>query len=168
MSILQDAVDRTFGAVGQALKDFEPSLTPHEVGIVTNIAVGIATVSGLPGVEFEELVRFPGGTQGIAFNIDEDEIGVILLGPFQDLHAGDEVERTGRVMDVAVGDGLLGRVIDPMGRPLDGKGAVASDQRLPIERPARRSWIARPSTSLCRPGSRLSMHWCRWRAGSES
>jgi F-type H+-transporting ATPase subunit alpha len=136
MSILQDAVDRTFDAVGQALKDFEPSLTPHEVGIVTNVAVGIATVSGLPGVEYEELVRFPGGTQGIAFNIDEDEIGVILLGPFEDLHTGDEVERTGRVMDVAVGDGLLGRVIDPMGKPLDGKGAVASDQRLPIERPA--------------------------------
>ena len=81
MSILQDAVDRTFGAVGQALEDFKPRLTPHEVGIVTNVAIGIATVSGLPGVEYEELVRFPGGIQGIAFNIDEDEIGVILLGP---------------------------------------------------------------------------------------
>jgi F-type H+/Na+-transporting ATPase subunit alpha len=136
MSILQDAVNRTFGAVGRALEDFNPRLTPHEVGIVTNVAIGIAMVSGLPGVEYEELVRFPGGIQGIAFNIDEDEIGVILLGPFEDLHTGDEVERTGRVMDVAVGDGLLGRVIDPMGKPLDGKGPVAEDRRLPIERPA--------------------------------
>ena len=136
MNILQDAVDRTFSAVHQALEDFKPHLTPHEVGIVTNVAVGIATVSGLPGVEYEELVRFPGGIQGIAFNIDEDEIGVILLGPFEDLHTGDEVERTGRVMDVAVGDGLLGRVIDPLGKPLDGKGPVAADHRLPIERPA--------------------------------
>src|ERR1700677_3072484 len=136
MSILQDAVDRTFGAVSQALEDFKPRLTPHEVGIVTNVAVGIATVSGLPGVEYEELVRFHGGIQGIAFNIDEDEIGVILLGPFEDLHTGDEVERTGRVMDVAVGDGLLGRVIDPLGRPLDGNGPVISTSRLPIERPA--------------------------------
>jgi F-type H+-transporting ATPase subunit alpha len=136
MSILQDAVDRTFGAVGRALEDFNPRLTPHEVGIVTNVAIGIAMVSGLPGVEYEELVRFPGGIEGIAFNIDEDEIGVILLGPFEDLHTGDEVERTGRVMDVAVGDGLLGRVIDPMGKPLDGKGPVAEDRRLPIERPA--------------------------------
>ena len=136
MNIPQDAVSRTFGAVRQALEDFKPRLTPHEVGIVTNVAVGIATVSGLPGVEYEELVRFPGGIQGIAFNIDEDEIGVILLGPFEDLHTGDEVERTGRVMDVAVGDGLLGRVIDPLGKPLDGKGPVASDRRLPIERPA--------------------------------
>jgi F-type H+-transporting ATPase subunit alpha len=136
MSILQDAVNRTFGAVGRALEDFNPRLTPHEVGIVTNVAIGIAMVSGLPGVEYEELVRFPGGIEGIAFNIDEDEIGVILLGPFEDLHTGDEVERTGRVMDVAVGDGLLGRVIDPMGKPLDGKGPVAEDRRLPIERPA--------------------------------
>ena len=85
---------------------------------------------------FEELVEFPGGVFGIAFNVDEDEIGVVLLGDYWHLHAGDEVERTGRVMDVAVGDGLLGRVIDPLGRPLDGKGPVASSERLPIERPA--------------------------------
>jgi F-type H+/Na+-transporting ATPase subunit alpha len=65
---------------------------------------------------------------GIAFNVDEDEIGVVLLGEYSHLHAGDEVERTGRVMDVAVGDGLLGRVIDPLGRPLDGKGPVASSR----------------------------------------
>ncbi|MGD1074072.1 MAG: F0F1 ATP synthase subunit alpha, partial [Bryobacteraceae bacterium] len=136
MSILQDAVDRTFGAVGRALEEFKPQLAPHEVGIVTNVAVGIATVSGLPGVEYEELVRFPGGIEGIAFNIDEDEIGVILLGAFEDLHTGDEAERTGRVMDVGVGEGLLGRVIDPLGKPLDGKGPVATEQRLPIERPA--------------------------------
>jgi len=70
------------------------------------------------------------------FNVDEDEIGVVLLGDYWDLHAGDEVTRTGRVMDVAVGDGLLGRVIDPLGRPLDGRGPVASDARLPIERAA--------------------------------
>src|SRR5271165_6311590 len=136
MNILQDAVDRTFGAMDHALESFQPCLTPHEIGIVTNVAVGIAMVSGLPGVEYEELVRFPGGIEGIAFNIDEDEIGVILLGPFEDLHTGDEVERTGRVMDVAVGDGLLGRVIDPLGKPLDGKGPVAASERLPIERAA--------------------------------
>jgi F-type H+-transporting ATPase subunit alpha len=73
---------------------------------------------------------------GIAFNVDEDEIGVVLLGEYWHLHAGDEVERTGRVMDVAVGDGLLGRVIDPLGRPLDGNGPVAASERLPVERPA--------------------------------
>jgi F0F1-type ATP synthase alpha subunit len=72
---------------------------------------------------------------GIAFNVDEDEIGVVLLGEYQDLHAGDEVERTGRVMDVAVGDELLGRVIDPLGRPLDGKGPV--NQPAPAHRTSR-------------------------------
>jgi F-type H+-transporting ATPase subunit alpha len=73
---------------------------------------------------------------GLAFNVDEDEVGVVLLGEYSHLHAGDEVERTGRVMDVVVGGGLLGRVIDPLGRPLDGRGSVDSSERLPIERPA--------------------------------
>ena len=93
-------------------------------------------MSGLPGVGFDELVTFPGDVLGIAFNVDADEIGVVLLGEYWQLHAGDEVQRTGRVMDVAVGDGLLGRVIDPLGRPLDGDGPVAASERLPIERPA--------------------------------
>ena len=81
-------------------------------------------------------MTFPGDVLGIAFNVDVDEIGVVLLGEYWHLQAGDEVQRTGRVMDVAVGDGLLGRVIDPLGRPLDGNGPVASSKRLPVERPA--------------------------------
>ena len=133
---LQSVFDRTFARISQVRKTFPPQLTPREVGTITNVSTGIARVSGLPGVGFEELVKFPGGGFGIAFNVDEDEIGVVLLGEYQDLHAGDEVERTERVMDVAVGDELLGRVIDPLGRPLDGNGSVATSQRLPIERPA--------------------------------
>jgi len=96
-------------------------------------------------------VTFSGDVLGIAFNVDEDEIGVILLGEYWHLHAGDEVERTGRVMDVAVGDGLLGRVIDPLGRPLDGNGPVASGKRLPVSAPPRPSWTGRPSRRLSRP-----------------
>jgi F-type H+-transporting ATPase subunit alpha len=133
---LETFVDRGFACVSQALAAFQPQMAPHEVGVITKVSIGIAMISGLPGVGYEELVRFPGGLLGIAFNVDEDEIGVILLGDFQDLHTGDQVERTGRVMDVAVGEGLLGRVIDPLGGPLDGKGLIATDQRLPIERPA--------------------------------
>src|SRR5664279_954053 len=133
---LQDDFDRAFAGLREAREAFTPHLMPREIGIVTNVSTGIATLSGLPGVGYDELVRFRGDLLGIAFNVDEDEIGVILLGEYQDLHAGDEVERTGRVMDIAVGDGLLGRVIDPLGRPLDGKGPVAGDQRLPVERPA--------------------------------
>jgi len=115
---------------------FSPQLTLQEVGTITSLATGIAKVSGLPNVGFEELVRFPGEVYGIAFNVDEDEIGVVLLGEYSKLRAGDEVHRTQRVMDVAVGDALLGRVVDPLGRPLDGKGLVRCDKRLPIERPA--------------------------------
>jgi F-type H+-transporting ATPase subunit alpha len=133
---LQSVFDRTFAGISQVRETFTPQLKPHEVGTITNISTGIARVSGLPGVGFEELLEFPGGVFGIAFNVDEDEIGVVLLGDYWHLHAGDEVERTGRVMDVAVGDGLLGRVIDPLGRPLDDNGPVAASKRLPIERSA--------------------------------
>ena len=133
---LQSVFDRAFAGIGAVRGAFTPQLTPREVGTITTVSTGIATVSGLPGAGFEELLTFPGGVFGIAFNVDENEIGVVLLGDYWHLQAGDEVERTGRVMDVAVGDGLLGRVIDPLGRPLDGNGPVASRERLPIERPA--------------------------------
>jgi F-type H+-transporting ATPase subunit alpha len=122
--------------MGKVREAFMPQLQPREVGIITRVATGIAKVSGLPGVGYDELVMFPGDVLGIAFNVDADEVGVVLLGEYWHLKAGDEVRRTGRVMDVAVGDGLLGRVIEPLGRPLDGNGRVDSDQRLPVERPA--------------------------------
>jgi F-type H+-transporting ATPase subunit alpha len=132
----QSFFDHAFTCMSRARESFTPQLLPREIGTITTVSTGIAKVSGLPGVGFEELVEFPGGAFGIAFNVDEDEVGVILLDECWHLHAGDEVSRTGRVMDVAVGDGLLGRVIDPLGRPLDGKGVVSSQERLPIERPA--------------------------------
>jgi F-type H+-transporting ATPase subunit alpha len=133
---LESVFDRTFAGISKVRGAFTPKLEPHEVGTITTISTGIARVSGLPSVGYDELVTFPGGVFGIAFNVDEDEIGVVLLGDYSHLHAGDEVERTGRVMDVAVGDGLLGRVIDPLGRPLDAGGPVAANDRLPIERAA--------------------------------
>ena len=133
---LSGAFDRLFTSLSLARESLAPQLSLHEVGTITNVSTGIVKVSGLPGAGFDELLEFPGGVYGIAFNLDEDEIGVVLLGDYAHLQAGDEVRRTGRVMDVAVGDGLLGRVIDPLGRPLDGLGAVASSARLPIERPA--------------------------------
>jgi F-type H+-transporting ATPase subunit alpha len=108
----------------------------REIGIVTSVSTGIVKVSGLPNVGFEELLQFPNGLFGIAYNIDEDEIGVILLGKDFLLSAGDEVLRTGRVMDIPVGNALIGRVVDPLGKPIDNKGAVVTKQRLPIERPA--------------------------------
>lgn len=133
---LQTVFDRTFTAIGQARSSFAPRLEPQEIGIVIDVSTGIARVSGLPDVGFEELLEFSSGVFGIAFNLDEDEIGVLLLGDYAHLQAGAEVKRTGRVMDIGVGDELLGRVIDPLGRALDGLGLITTSSRLPVERPA--------------------------------
>lgn len=81
---LKGVFDHAFAGIGQVRETFAPQLTPREVGTITNVSTGIARVSGLPGVGFEELVEFPGGVFGIAFNVDEDEIGVVLLGEYQD------------------------------------------------------------------------------------
>lgn len=133
---LQSVFDHAFTGLSQGRENFVPPLVMQEVGTITNVSTGIARISGLPGVGVDELVQFPGDVFGIAFNVDEEEVGVVLLGEYWHLQAGDEVKRTGRVMDVAVGDGLLGRVIDPLGRPLDDHGPVHASGRLPIERPA--------------------------------
>ena len=131
-SVVQDA----FAGIADRVQAFKPKLIVREVGTVASVSTGIARVHGLPGLGFEELLLFPGGLSGIAFNLDEDGVDVVLLGDHAHLRAGQEVQRTGRVMDVGVGDALLGRVIDPLGLPLDGLGRVATRERLPIERPA--------------------------------
>ncbi|MGK0186302.1 MAG: F-type H+-transporting ATPase subunit alpha [Verrucomicrobiales bacterium] len=152
---LQTVLEGAFGYMGQAREQFTPQLDMHEIGTITTVSTGIATVAGLPGAGSDELLEFPGGGFGIAFNLDEHEIGVVLLGDYAHLHAGDEVKRTGRVMDVPVGEGLLGRVVDPLGRPLDGKGGVASDKRLPIERPAARIMDRAPVTVPLQTGIKV-------------
>ncbi|MBA3937219.1 MAG: alternate F1F0 ATPase, F1 subunit alpha, partial [Planctomycetes bacterium] len=133
---LPSVLDHVFANIGETLERLQPQLKHREIGSVIAVSTGIATISGLPGAGSEELVLLPNGVSGIAFNVDEDEIGVVLLGGFRQVRAGDEAERTGRVLDVAVGDALLGRVVDPLGLPLDGLGPVRTQQRQPIERPA--------------------------------
>ncbi len=133
---LKKVIDTAFSGIRQSTENFIPQLVPVEVGRITTLSTGIVKVSGLPGVGFEELVKFPGDLYGIAFNVDKEEVGVVLLGEYWHLHTGDEVERTGRVMDVPVGESLLGRVINPLGDPLDGKGPLVFKKRLPIERPS--------------------------------
>ena len=133
---LHNIFDQAFNGFSQARQNFTMQLIPREIGNIKSVSAGIAKISGLPGVGSDELVSFPGNLFGIAFNIDADEIGVVLLGDYWHLHAGDEVRRTGRVMDVPVGDGLLGRVINPLGLPLDEAGPLITSGRFPIERPA--------------------------------
>ncbi|PIJ12614.1 F0F1 ATP synthase subunit alpha, partial [Leucobacter sp. OLES1] len=112
------------------LKDFASSYEPAqaektEVGTVTDAADGIAHVAGLPGVMANELVRFADGTLGLAQNLEEDEIGVVVLGEFTGIEEGQQVTRTGEVLSVPVGEGYLGRVVDPLGNPIDGLGEIA-------------------------------------------
>ena len=124
--------------IRDALKDFVKAYEPGkaaaaEVGYVTDAADGITHVEGLPGVMANELVRFPDGTLGLAQNLEESQIGVVVLGEFSGIEEGQEVTRTGEVLSVAVGDGYLGRVVDPLGNPLDGLGEVETDGRRALE-----------------------------------
>lgn len=133
---LKVAHDDTFMILDRVLENHRPKLTLEQIGAIKQIGHGIALVSGLPSARSEELLRFPNDVLGMVFNLDPEEIGVILLGADQHLSAGDEVQRTGRVLDVGVGEALLGRVIDPLSRPLDNRGPVRTITRLPIEREA--------------------------------
>jgi F-type H+/Na+-transporting ATPase subunit alpha len=152
---LLTTVDSAFSTLAQAREAFSPSFSPRETGTITTVSTGIATVVGLPSVGYEELIQFPGNLYGIAFNVDEEEIGVVLLGEYSHLHTGDEVSRTGRVMDVGVGDELLGRVIDPLGRPLDNRGSINTRKRLPIERDAKAIMDRAPVTVPLQTGIKV-------------
>jgi len=125
-----------FTQIHEAREKYVFSFTTREVGHVTSVSSGIVKVSGLPSVGFEELLQFSANLFGIAYNIDKNEVGVILLGDDSLLQVGDEVERTNRVMDVPVGNALIGRILNPLGKPVDEEGAILYEQRLPIERTA--------------------------------
>jgi len=125
-------------SIRKALDDFvdsyEPSATPtEEVGHVKTAGDGIAQVTGLPGCMSNELLVFEDGTQGLAFNLDEREIGVVVLGDFSGIEEGQEVRRTGQVLSVPVGDGYLGRVVNPLGEPIDGLGEIKTEGRRILE-----------------------------------
>jgi len=121
-------------ALDSFVASYEPSAdASEEVGRVTLAADGIAQVEGLPGVMANELVKFEDGTLGLALNLDVREIGVVVLGEFTGIEEGQEVRRTGEVLSVPVGDGYLGRVVDPLGAPIDGLGEIATSGRRALE-----------------------------------
>ncbi len=124
--------------IRQQIEQFQAPVTAVDVGTVVEVGDGIARISGLAGVMASELVEFPGGVYGMALNLEEDSVGVIILGEYTDINEGDLVKATGRIVEVPVGDALIGRVVDPMGRPLDGKGPVQTTRFRPIERIAPR------------------------------
>ena len=129
---LKAFLDGTFQTLDNVLARQEAELRDREVGVVSYVGYGIVRVNGLPSIRADELVLFPGNLQGLVFNIDPEEIGVILLGPSGDLRAGAEVRRTGRVLDVPVGESLVGRVVDALGRPLDDRGEIRTVKRLAV------------------------------------
>ncbi len=133
---LQDLFDDVLNALDQTLRSYSPELEAQVVGRITYVGKGIARVTGLAEVQGEELLAFPGKSLGLAFNIALREVGVIMLGDYDHLGSGDEVRRTGRVLDAPVGEELIGRVIDPTGRVRDDKGALRFRERRPVERPA--------------------------------
>ena len=129
-------LDEHFADFDQVLDDHVPRPEVEERGRVVRIDGGIVEVSGLPGVGSEELVRFAGDRLGMAFDLRRDAVGVILLDEMTGIDTGSRVRRTGQVMSTPVGEAVLGRVIDPTGRPLDGLGPVETADHLPVERPA--------------------------------
>ena len=133
MSDLTITADQITETLRTQLADWSPDLDKETVGYVTAIADGVARVEGLPKVMASELLEFPGGLTGVTLNIDEDDLGVVLLGEASHIEEGDPVKQTGTVLSVAVGDGLLGRVIDPLGNPIDGKGPINTTERRLLE-----------------------------------
>ncbi|MGO3662807.1 F0F1 ATP synthase subunit alpha [Microbacterium gubbeenense] len=134
MSDITISPEEIKGALADFVSSYESENSKTaEVGHVTDAAAGIAHVEGLPGVMANELVRFADGTLGLAQNLDETEIGCVVLGEFAGIEAGMEVTRTGEVLSVPIGDGYLGRVVDPLGAPIDGLGEIASEGRRALE-----------------------------------
>jgi F-type H+/Na+-transporting ATPase subunit alpha len=130
---LRSVFEDTLEVIHRAQGSFTASPSLQEYGVVTYVGPGVARVRGLPNVQSEELVRFEGDLLGMTFNLDPDDIGVILLDDASGVESGSEVRRTNRVLDTPVGEGLLGRVVDPLGRPLDGAGPVRTHQRAAVE-----------------------------------
>jgi F-type H+-transporting ATPase subunit alpha len=115
------------------VQDYEPSVRREEVGIVREVGDGIARVTGLPHAMVNEMLEFPGGIVGLAMNLDEHEIGAVILGEAEHIQEGDAVKQTGQILSVPVGDAMLGRVVNALGEPIDGKGPIEAETRRPLE-----------------------------------
>jgi F-type H+-transporting ATPase subunit alpha len=125
--------DEIASVIQKEIENYQSQIDVREVGQVLQVGDGIARVYGLSGVMASEMVEFPGGIIGLAFNLEEDSVGVIILGDYLAIKQGDEVKSLGKLLSIPVGDALLGRVVDPLGNPLDGKGPIISSETRPVE-----------------------------------
>jgi len=128
--------DEISSLIKQRIKDFDVPILSADVGIVTDVGDGIAHVYGLQNAQALELLEFKGGVPGVAFNLEEDSVGAIILGPYEEIREGDEVRTTGKIIQVPVGKALVGRVVNPLGEPIDGKGPIETKEFSPVEKVA--------------------------------
>ncbi len=120
--------------IRQQIEQFGTTVTAVNVGTVVEVGDGIARIHGLAGVKYNELLEFPNGIIGLALNLEEDSVGAIILGGYSEIKEGDEVKCTGRIVEVPVGEGLIGRVVNALGQPIDGKGPINYTKTFPVER----------------------------------
>ena len=119
--------------IKRQIEDFGNELTMVDVGVVVEVGDGIAQVHGLSNVAYNELVEFEGGIIGMALNLEEDSVGIVIMGDPLAVKEGTEVRSTGRIVEVPVGDALIGRVVDALGQPIDGRGSLKTDKTRPVE-----------------------------------
>src|SRR5579883_138057 len=129
----QIRADEITSILRQEIENYERAIDVTEVGSVISVGDGIARIHGLEKVMAGELIEFPHNVSGIALNLEEDQVGTVLLGEYQEIKEGDEVRRTGRIMSVPVGEAMVGRVVNALGEPIDGKGPIPTSQSLPVE-----------------------------------
>src|SRR6202161_1759879 len=130
----QIKADEITKLIREKIENYEAKISVDETGTVMSIGDGIARVYGLDKVMAGELLSFPHDVAGIAMNLEEDQVGVVLMGEYTEIEEGDEVKRTGRIMSVPVGDALIGRVVNSLGQPIDDKGPIATDKFIPLAR----------------------------------
>ena len=130
MSIRPDEIS---SILKEEIQNFDQTVETSEIGTVIEVGDGIARVHGLQNAMVNELLEFPGGVKGMAQNLEEDNIGCILLGEFEHIKDGDPVKRTGRIIEVPVGEALIGRVVNAIGEPIDGKGPIETTKSRPVE-----------------------------------
>ncbi|MFF5987916.1 F0F1 ATP synthase subunit alpha [Prauserella flavalba] len=133
MAELTISSDEIRSAIENYVSSYSPDVSREEVGVVVDTGDGVAHVEGLPSTMANELLEFPGGVLGVAQNLEPRQIGVVLLGDFEKIEEGQEVKRTGRILSVPVGESFLGRVIDPLGNPIDGLGEITADETRALE-----------------------------------
>ena len=130
----QIRADEITSILRQEIENYEKAIDVTEIGSVISVGDGIARIHGLEKVMAGELIEFPHDVSGIAMNLEEDQVGAVLLGDYTEIKEGDEVKRTGRIMSVPVGEELIGRVVNALGEPIDGKGPIQTTRFNPVER----------------------------------